>query len=75
MYYEFSESVKNVASHRVLAMNRGEKEDFLKVSIKLEEDMIYSYLKEQIIKNPKYYCDSLINLLTENIPLEEKSEG
>lgn len=50
MYYEFSESVKSVASHRVLAMNRGEKEEYLKVSIKIYEDIIYTYLRERIVK-------------------------
>lgn len=44
MYYEFQESLKAVASHRVLALNRGEKEDVLKVAVLPPEERILDYL-------------------------------
>ncbi|MDT2740648.1 Tex family protein [Enterococcus canintestini] len=50
MYYAFEEPVKKMVSHRILATNRGEKEDILKVSILAPEDEILNYLKRQIIK-------------------------
>ena len=58
MYYEFAESVRTVAPHRILAMNRGEKENILKVSVKIEDDIIIDYLKKSIIKGSIF--DSLI---------------
>ena len=51
MYYEFSEPVKNIKLYRVLAINRGEKEEVLNVSINLNEDIILDYLKEKVIKD------------------------
>ncbi len=52
MYYEFSEPVKAVADHRILAMDRGEKEDILSVKIDVDSEIITSYLfKEIIIKD------------------------
>lgn len=51
MYYDFSQSVKSIADHRVLAINRGEKEGFLSVKISVDEDMIYNYLASQVIKD------------------------
>lgn len=59
MYYEFSQSVKDVASHRVLAINRGEKEGFLKVSVEVDDDIILSYLASEIIIGSIY--DGLLN--------------
>lgn len=51
MYYEFSEAIKTVVSHRVLAMNRGEKEKILKVTLEIDENRIHSYLSNQIMKD------------------------
>lgn len=51
MYYDFSEPVKRMVSHRVLATNRGEKEHILKVSIKVDESQIMAYFDQQLIKN------------------------
>ncbi len=51
MYYEYEEPIAKVVPHRVLAMNRGEKEDILKVSIEPPADHIKAYLENQIIKN------------------------
>ena len=50
MYYEFSEPVKAVADHRILAMDRGEKEDILSVKIDLESEIITDYLSKEILK-------------------------
>ena len=51
MYYDYEEKIKFIKSHRVLAINRGEKEDILSVNIKVDDDYIISYLKSRIIKN------------------------
>ncbi|UQF39062.1 RNA-binding transcriptional accessory protein [Vagococcus lutrae] len=51
MYYDHQEPVAKVASHRVLAMNRGEKEDILKVSVSVEEEKVMAYFDEQLIGN------------------------
>ena len=48
-YYEYSELLKKVLPHRVLALNRGEKEDFLKVSITVEEDVVLRGLRAKIL--------------------------
>lgn len=50
MYYQFSEPVKKAAGHRILALNRGEKEKFLNVKIEAPEEKILRYLEKQIIK-------------------------
>ena len=48
-YYDYSEGVKKIPSHRVLAIHRGEKEDFLKVSIIVDKDLILNYLYNEVI--------------------------
>ena len=53
MYYDFSEPVSKMVSHRVLATNRGEKEEILKVTILVEEEKISSYLERQLIGSNK----------------------
>ncbi len=52
-YYEYSDMIKKVPSHRILAINRGEKEEFLRVSITVEKGMILNYLCSEMIRNPK----------------------
>ena len=52
-YYEYSETVKKIPSHRILAINRGEKEEFLRVSLSVEKGMILNYLCSEMITNPK----------------------
>ncbi len=49
MYYDFSEPVRKIANHRILAINRGEKEGFLKVSIDLDEDALILELSKSFI--------------------------
>ena len=52
MYYAFSEPIHKIVSHRILATNRGEKEDILKVSLQVDESAVLSYLERQMIKDP-----------------------
>ena len=49
-YYEHSEPVKKIPSHRVLAINRGEKEEFLKVSVTVPTDIVLNYLFSLVVK-------------------------
>ena len=51
MYYDYSEPVKQVKPHRVLALNRGEAEDVLTVSIDMDSNLILNYLESKLIKN------------------------
>ncbi len=51
MYYEFDEALSRIAGHRVLALNRGEKEKFLSVHIEAPENRILSYLEKQVIRS------------------------
>lgn len=51
MYYEYQESVRSIKPHRILAMNRGEKEDVLSVSIDVNQEDIIAYLNRKVIKN------------------------
>ncbi len=50
MYYEYSESIKKIRPHRILALNRAERENIITVSIDVDIEPIYSYLEKQIIK-------------------------
>mgnify|MGYP000992173148 FL=1 len=50
MYYDYKEKVSRMAPHRILAVNRGEKEEFLSVKIEIDTDKILNYLEEKIIK-------------------------
>ena len=52
-YYDYSEAIKAIKSHRVLAINRGEKEDVLSVSLDYSKEDVYAYLKRKFIKNDK----------------------
>lgn len=50
-YYEFSEGVSRIAGHRILALDRGEKEGALKVSIVIDEEFCYSVAEKMYVKN------------------------
>ena len=52
-YYDYSDKINKIPSHRVLAINRGEKEEFLKVTVTVEKGMILNYLCSELISNPK----------------------
>ncbi len=60
MYYEFSDTVKYIKHYRVLALNRGEKEKILNVSIDMDEEGIQAYLESKLIKNKDSYVCSLV---------------
>lgn len=60
MYYEYTEAVKRIVPHRILAMNRGEKDGILKVSIDAPTDRILSYLHKQVIKKRGSSAESYI---------------
>lgn len=49
MYYDFREPISKVAKHRVLAINRGEKEEFLQVSLEVPDEIVTAYLKSKIL--------------------------
>lgn len=55
MYYDLQEKIRYAKHYRVLAMNRGEKEGILQVSIEFDHDKIVNYLESKIIKNPQSF--------------------
>ena len=82
-YYDHAERINKIPSHRVLAINRGEKEDFLKVSITVEKEMILNYLCSEMIscnKSPavKYIeaavVDSYDRLIAPSIEREIRND-
>lgn len=83
MYYDYKEKVNQMKPHRILAMNRGEKEGVLSVSIDLEEKEIVSYLEKKIVKNKDSFVydlvmdaikDSLKRLILPSVEREVRSE-
>ena len=59
MYYDFSEPVKRIANHRILAINRGEKDGFLSAKITVDEELCTSYLKSQTVLNASSCADAV----------------
>lgn len=82
MYYEYSEAVKSIPPHRILAINRGEKEKILSVKINCDMDRILDYLKRECLKGnnttdiyiEKSIEDSLKRLIYPSIERELRSE-
>lgn len=82
MYYDYKEAVRNIPSHRILAINRGEKEKILSVKITVEQEKIIQYLKAKILKenkNTDIYLehsveDSLKRLIYPSIEREIRAE-
>ncbi len=83
MYYDYEERIKYIKPHRVLAINRGEKEDILNVDIKIDDEYIISFLESKIIKNNDVESaeivkdaikDSLKRLIIPSIEREVRSE-
>ena len=83
MYYDFNEPVKHMKPHRVLAVNRAEKEKVITVNIDVNKDEIIAYLERKIIKNDKSYVvkyvkeailDSYKRLIEPSIEREVRSE-
>ena len=60
MYYDYNEPVKWIKPHRILALNRGEKEKILTVSIDVNKDEIIAYLEKKMIKNDKSFVTSYV---------------
>jgi len=60
MYYEYNEEVKKIANHRILAINRGEKEGILKINLITPDDIILDYLKRNTITNENSIFKSAI---------------
>lgn len=54
MYYDYSESVKTIAPHRVLAINRGEKEDFLKVKVEINNEKVINYIINEYVNDRNF---------------------
>ena len=59
MYYDYKEQIRRIPSHRILAINRGEKEEFLKVKLEKPEEKIYWYIEKQIIKGETQFTEML----------------
>lgn len=83
MYYDYNEPVKWIKPHRILALNRGEKEKVLTVSIDVDKDGILSYLEKKLIKNEKSFVvdsikeaieDSYKRLIAPSIEREIRAE-
>lgn len=66
MYYEFEEPVKKLAGHRILALNRGEKEKFLTVKILAPEEDILRYLQHQVITRDNPHTSLILREVTED---------
>ena len=82
MYYDYNEAIKYIPSHRILAINRGEKEGFLKVKIEKPEDKILNYVERDIIKGDTQFTamlketilDSFKRLIEPSIDREIRSD-
>lgn len=83
IYYDYKERVKHIKPHRVLAINRGEKEKVLTVNLEVDVDQIIDYLNSKIIKNEKSFVtedvkkiilDSYKRLIAPSIEREIRSD-
>ena len=66
MYYDYSEVISKIPSHRILAINRGEKEEFLKVKIDKNEEKILGLIERQIIKGQTQFTEMLKNTILDS---------
>lgn len=66
MYYEFEEPAARLAGHRILALNRGEKEKFLIVKVDAPEDEILSYLERKVIRSENPYTSPVLKDVVED---------
>ena len=83
MYYDYNEPVKYIKPHRILALNRGENEKVLNVSIDVDKDGVLSFLEKKLIKNDKSFVvdsvkeaieDAYKRLIEPSIEREIRSE-
>lgn len=63
MYYDYSEAIKFIPSHRILAINRGEKEEFLRVKLEKPKDKLLLYIEKDIIKGNTQFTEMLKNTI------------
>ena len=82
-YYDFSETIKYIKPHRILAINRGEKEGVLSVKLDYDTEIIVKYLETKVIKNNESFCyeiileainDSLKRLILPSVDREVRAE-
>ena len=66
IYYEFEEALSKLAGHRILALNRGEKEKFLTVKVEAPQDDILRYLEKQIIRTDNPYTTPVLQEVAED---------
>ncbi|MBZ6006394.1 RNA-binding transcriptional accessory protein [Paraclostridium bifermentans] len=67
MYYEFSESVKTIAPHRVLAINRGEKEEYLKVKLEINNEKVINHIVDIYVnKNNQVNKEEIISAIEDS---------
>lgn len=66
MYYDYSEVVSRIPSHRILAINRGEKEEFLKVKIDKNEEKILQTIEREVIKGQTQFTQMLKNTILDS---------
>ena len=66
MYYDYNEVVSRIPSHRILAINRGEKEEFLKVKIEKNEEKILSIMERDILKGENQFTEMLKNTILDS---------
>ena len=83
MYYQFEDKIKYIKSHRVLAINRAEKEDVISVKLDYDNDYILNFLKTKIIKNKESFVaeyvedaikDALKRLIYPSVERDVRSE-
>ncbi|WP_284643879.1 Tex family protein [Paenibacillus silviterrae] len=66
MYYSYQEPVKKLPPHRILAINRGEREDVLKVALDVPAERIHDYMAKQYIKGPSIVRDTLFAVIEDS---------
>jgi uncharacterized protein len=66
MYYEFEEPLKKLAGHRILALNRGEKEKFLTVKVEAPEEDVLRYLEKKVIHKDNPYTSPVLKEVVED---------
>lgn len=66
MYYNFSENISKIPSHRLLAINRGEKEGALKIKFEVDEEKIYDFLESKIILSDTIFKEEIVETIKDS---------
>lgn len=66
MYYDFREPILKIAKHRILAINRGEKEEYLQVSIEVPDELIKGYIKSRVVSKKKAITSVYIEMASDD---------